>query len=184
MQVIELLTFRAFRYGYAFFAPHTGDLQTQEADKSKYRSQHQKTARHRLIVYIQYQRTNHNDDRHKNGTAQTAVTGKRCAVAHIIRHNAGKRTKRHIYTGVQRLIQNIGNKHVGKAQSIGQIAHIDKAQDAQHRHGKRKGPYPWNELSSLCRLAGIHDRTYDRVIDSVPYLCDQHQDTDVERVHL
>ena len=26
VQVIELLTFRAFRYGYAFFAPHTGCL--------------------------------------------------------------------------------------------------------------------------------------------------------------
>ena len=116
--------------------------------------------------------------------AKAAVAGQCGALADIIGHHAGQGAEGHVDAGVQCLVQNVGDEHVGQTQAVVDVAHIDKAKDAQHCHGEGEGADPRDELTALGGLAGVHDRADDGVIHGVPDLGDQQQDTHVEGVDL
>ena len=62
-------------------------------------------------------------------------------------------TEGHVDAGVQRLVQNVGDEHVGQTQAVVDIAYIDKAKYAQHCHGEGEGADPRDELAALGGLA-------------------------------
>ena len=184
MQVVELFALGTLRHFHALLAPHAGDLQAQQAQHGADAGQHQKAACHRLVVHVQEQGADHDHDGHEDGAAKAAVAGQCGALADIIGHHAGQSTEGHVDAGVQRLVQNVGDEHVGQTQAVVDIAYIDKAKYAQHCHGEGEGANPRDELAALGGLAGVHQGTDDGVIHGVPDLGDQQQDTHVEGVDL
>ena len=184
VQVVQLFALRTLRHFHALLAPHAGDLQAQQTQHGADAGQHQEAASHGLVVHIQEQGADHDHDGHEDGAAQAAVAGQCGALAHIIGHHAGQGTEGHVDAGVQCLVQNVGDEHIGQTQAVVDIAHIDKAKYAQHCHGEREGADPRDELAALGGLAGVHDRADDGVIDGIPDLGDQQQDTHMEGVDL
>ena len=184
VQVVQLFALRTLRHFHALLAPHAGDLQAQQAQHSADAGQHQEAASHGLVVHIQEQGADHDHDGHEDGAAKAAVAGQCGALADIIGHHAGQSTEGHVDAGVQRLVQNVGDEHVGQTQAVVDIAYIDKAKYAQHCHGEGEGADPRDELAALGGLAGVHQGTDDGVIHGVPDLGDQQQDTHVEGVDL
>ena len=172
MQVVELFALRTLGHIHALLAPHAGDLQAQQAQQSADAGQHQEAAGHGLIVHIQEQGADHDHDGHEDGAAKAAVAGQCGALADIIGHHAGQGAEGHVDAGVQCLIQHVGDEHVGQAQAVADVAHIDKSQHAQHCHGEREGADPGDELATLGGLAGVHQGTDDGVVDGVPDLSD------------
>ena len=184
VQVVQLFALRTLGHFHALLAPHAGDLQAQQAQHSADAGQHQEAASHGLVVHIQEQGADHDHDGHEDGAAKAAVAGQCGALADIIGHHAGQSTEGHVDAGVQRLVQNVGDEHVGQTQAVVDVAHIDKAEYAQHCHGEGEGADPRDELAALGGLAGVHHGTDDGVIHGVPDLGDQQQDTHVEGVDL
>ena len=184
VQVVQLFALRTLGHFHALLAPHAGDLQAQQAQHSADAGQHQEAASHGLVVHIQEQGADHDHDGHEDGAAKAAVAGQCGALADIIGHHAGQSTEGHVDAGVQRLVQNVGDEHVGQTQAVVDIAYIDKAKYAQHCNGEGEGADPRDELAALGGLAGVHQGTDDGVIHGVPDLGDQQQDTHVEGVDL